>query len=125
MRPFAFPDLPPESDGTMKNYVQPGNIITVTAPVDTASGDGVLVGSIFGVAAIAALAGNDVEIDLVGVYDLPKVPAQAWTQGAPVYWDATAKNVTTTATNNTKIGVATLPAANPSSFGRVRLNGSF
>ncbi len=109
----------------MRNYVQPGNIITVIAPVDVASGDGVLVGSIFGIAGISAPAGTEVEIDLVGVYDLAKTSAQAWTQGAAVYWDAANKVVTTTAAGNTKIGVATLPAANPSAIGRVRLNGSF
>ena len=30
----------------MKNYVQPGNTITLTAPYAVASGDGLLVGSI-------------------------------------------------------------------------------
>ena len=35
----------------MKNYVQPGNTITLTAPYAVTSGDGFLVGSIFGVAA--------------------------------------------------------------------------
>ena len=35
----------------MKNYVQPGNTITLTAPYTVASGDGLLVGSIFGIAA--------------------------------------------------------------------------
>ena len=33
----------------MKNYVQPGNTITLTAPYAIASGDGLLVGSIFGI----------------------------------------------------------------------------
>ncbi|WP_375455721.1 DUF2190 family protein [uncultured Methylobacterium sp.] len=109
----------------MKNYVQKGDILTVTAPSDVASGDGVIVGAIFGIAGISALSGADVEIDVEGVYDLPKVSAQPWTQGAAVYWDAAAKNVTTTSAGNTKIGVAVLAAANPSSVGRVRLNGTF
>ena len=33
----------------MKNYVQPGNTITLTAPYAVASGDGLLVGAIFGI----------------------------------------------------------------------------
>ena len=33
----------------MKTYVQPGNTITLTAPYAVASGDGLLVGSIFGI----------------------------------------------------------------------------
>ena len=109
----------------MKNYVQPGNILTVTAPYDVASGDGVLVGTMFGVAAVSAASGADVQIDLVGVFDLTKLSAQAWTVGAAIYWDNTAKNCTTVTTSNTKIGVATAVAANPSGTGRVRLNGAF
>ena len=35
----------------MKNFVQPGSTITLTAPYAVASGDGLLVGAIFGVAA--------------------------------------------------------------------------
>lgn len=109
----------------MKNFVQKGDTVTVIAPSDVASGDGVLVGSLFGVATGAALAGAEVEIQTVGVHTMAKVPAQVWTQGAPVYWDNAAKNVTTTVGSNTKIGVALLATANPSAVGTVRLNGSF
>ena len=57
----------------MKNYVQPGNTITLTAPYAVASGDGLLVGSIFGIAAGAAAIGEPVETALVGVFDITKV----------------------------------------------------
>ena len=63
----------------MKNYVQPGNTITLTAPYAVASGDGLLVGSIFGIAAGAAALGEPVESALVGVFDITKVGSQAWT----------------------------------------------
>ncbi|ODA67103.1 hypothetical protein A7A08_01849 [Methyloligella halotolerans] len=56
----------------MKNFVQPGNTITVPAPTAVASGDGVLVGSLFGVANYDAAPGEAVEIDAIGVFDLPK-----------------------------------------------------
>lgn len=109
----------------MKNFIQTGDSVTLTAPYDVASGDGLLVGAVFGVATLAALANADVETQLVGVVDLPKVSAQAWTIGAAVYWDNAAKNVTTVAGGNTKIGAALAVAANPSATGRVRLNGTF
>lgn len=109
----------------MKNYVQPGNTITVNAPADVLSGAGVLVGSIFGVASYDALSGQQVEIAVVGVFDMAKVSAQAWTAGARIYWDDTAKNCTTTASTNKLIGVAVADAANPSAVGRVRLSGAF
>ncbi len=51
----------------MKNFVQPGNTITLTAPYAVASGDGLLVGSIFGIAAGAAALGEPVETSLVVV----------------------------------------------------------
>ena len=48
----------------MKNYVQPGNVVTLIAPANVKSGDGVLVGSLFGVAAYDALIGAEVEVAL-------------------------------------------------------------
>ena len=111
----------------MKNYVQPGNTITLTAPYAFVSGDGLLVGSIFGVAAGSAALGETVEASLVGVFDLKKVASQAWAAGDKVYWDNTNKEATKTATANTLIGVATEAVAGGAGdvIGRVRLNGSF
>lgn len=106
----------------MKNYVQPGNTITVPAPANVLAGAGVLVGNIFGIAAYDALSGDDVEIAMTGVFDLPKVSAQEWTVGATIYWDNSEKVCTTTASSNKAIGLAILAAANPSAIGRVRLN---
>ncbi|HGG04732.1 MAG TPA: DUF2190 family protein [Aliiroseovarius sp.] len=108
----------------MKNYIQPGDTVTVAAPADVLSGAGVLVGALFGVAAYDALTAADVEISRRGVFDLAKTSAQAWTQGAKIYWDNSAKVCTTTASGNTLIGVAVLAAANPSSTGRVLLDGA-
>ena len=111
----------------MKNYVQPGNTLTLTAPHDVISGDGLLVGSIFGVASGAAAIAEPVETALVGVFDITKVGSQAWTVGAKVYWDDSNKRCTTVATDNTLIGVAVEAVAGGAgdTIGRVRLNGSF
>lgn len=111
----------------MKNFVQPGNTLTLPAPYAVASGGGLLVGSIFGVAVGDAASGETVEAALTGVFDLPKVGSQAWTVGARVYWDDTNKHCTTVATGNTLIGVATEAVAGGAgdTIGRVRLNGSF
>ena len=111
----------------MKNYVQPGNTVTLTAPYAVASGDGLLVGSIFGVAAGTAALGDAVEAALTGVYDLKKVASQAWAAGDKVYWDNTAKEATKTTTSNALIGVAVVAVAGGAgdTIGRVRLNGAF
>jgi predicted RecA/RadA family phage recombinase len=110
----------------VKNFVQPGNTITLTAPYDAASGDGLLVGSIFGVASGAASSGEIVEAALVGVFDLKKVASQAWAVGDRIYWDDTNRQTTKTATSNTLIGVAIEAVANGAGdlVGRVRHNGT-
>ena len=111
----------------MKNYVQPGNTITLTAPYAVTSGDGLLVGAIFGVAAGTAALGEAVETAVEGVFDLKKVASQAWATGDKIYWDNTNKEATKTATANTLIGIATEAVAGGAGdvIGRVRLNGSF
>lgn len=115
----------------MKNYVAPGKTLTLAAPYVLTSGQGALVGTVFGVAATDIANGVRGEFDVVGVFDLTKATGQAWTEGATLYWDNTAKNVTTTSTSNTKIGVALANdaigtmAASADTVGRVRLNGSF
>ena len=111
----------------MKNYVQPGNTITLTAPYAVTSGDGLLVGSVFGIASADAALGEPVEAALTGVFDLTKIGSQAWTVGAKVYWDDTNKRTTSVATSNTLIGVATEAVAGGAAdtIGRVRLNASF
>jgi len=111
----------------MKNFVQPGNTITLTAPYAVASGDGLLVGAIFGVAAGSAASGDPVEAALIGVFDITKVGSQAWTVGAKVYWDDTNKRCTTVSTDNTLVGVAIAAVASGAgdTIGRVRLNAAF
>ena len=110
----------------MKTYIQPGHAVTLAAPYAVLSGDGLLVGSLFGIATHDAASGAEVETQLTGVVDMAKAASQAWTVGAKVYWDNTAKVATTTATNNTLIGVALLAVGNTAgeTIGRVRLNGS-
>lgn len=109
----------------MRNYIQKGNTLTLIAPYNVLSGGGLLVGSIFGVANGDALSTEEVEADVVGVFELAKTSAQAWTQGVLIYWDNTAKVATTTSSGNKLIGTAALAAANPSATGTVRLNGAF
>ena len=111
----------------MKNYVQPGTTLTLTAPYAVTSGDGLLVGSIFGVAAGDATSGATVEAALTGVFDLTKIGSQAWTAGVKVYWDDANKRCTTVATDNTLVGVAVEAVASGAgdTVGRVRLNATF
>lgn len=106
----------------MKNWIQPGDIVTVVAPAAVNSGDGLMVGTLFGVAISTAASGDSLEMVTEGVVDLPKA-AVAITQGAKVYWDNAAKNVTTTVGTNTLVGCALVAVAVGDATTRVRLNG--
>lgn len=91
----------------MKGFIQDGEVITAPAPYAVASGGGVKIGAIVGVATISAAEGEDVTIKRRGVMKVAKAASQAWTAWTTkVYWDDTAKNFTSTATSNTLVGVA-------------------
>ena len=111
----------------MKNFIQTGETLTLSAPYQVNSGKGFLVGSIFAVAASTAANGAEVEGVTTGVFELDKADSQAWTVGAKIYWDNTNKVCTTTASGNTLIGVAAVAVAATAGLilGKVRLNGSF
>lgn len=104
----------------MINKLYDGHLLLLTAPYDRLSGQGALVGSIFGVACVDVLSGVSAAFEVTGVFDLPKA-ALPVSEGAKMYWDAAAKNVTPTATANTLIGVSieAYLAGNPTC--RVRL----
>lgn len=95
----------------MRNYVQRGDALTIPAPAGgVSSGDGVLAGALFGVAASTADEGEDVAVSVEGVFELPKHAADAVTVGAVLYWDATPGELTTTSTDNTRVGYAAAAA---------------
>lgn len=107
-----------------RNYVQPGNTLTLTAPSGgVVSGTVYLIGTLLVVAQATVAQTLPFEGKVTGVFTVPKTNAQAWTEGAKVYWDNTAKEFTTTSTSNTLAGVAAAAAANPSTTGNVRLDG--
>ena len=108
----------------MKNFVKNGYDIVITAGADIVSGQGVLTGSLFGVAVANIANGASGPVKTTGVFDLPKVGSQAWSVGALVYWNGTA--CTTTASTNKLIGVAIVATGSGAgeTTGRVRLNGA-
>ncbi len=99
-----------------------------------ATGKGYLVGDLLGVvmnvkrggriifAGEASAQGDEVVIDLKGVYRLPKASG-AVTEGQVLYWDDTAKNITTTASTNKVAGWAAAPQASGDATVDVKLKG--
>ena len=85
------------------------------------SGQGMLVGAFFGVAAMDAAQNATVECETRGEFDLPKEPALAISQGARVFWDNTNRRLTTTATSNFQVGICTVAALAADATVRVML----
>lgn len=93
----------------MRNYVQPGDSLAVAVPYagGVTAGQGVLVGALFGVAAVDGAQNATIEVQTKGVFDLAKEPALAITAGARVFWDDANRRLTTSATDNFCVGLAT------------------
>lgn len=108
----------------MKNYIQNGDVVTVTAPNGgVVSGLGMIVGGLFGIAATTVPEGSTVEIATTGVYDLPKAPATVFALGDRVGWDDTAKAIAPPAAGLYPVGIAITAAGNGAVTVRVRLDG--
>ena len=90
-----------------------GSTIAVNTPV--------LVGDVVGVALTDIPNNTTGTLQLAGVADLPKKTGEAWTIGAKVYWDDSAKNFTTTATSNTCAAWAYQAQASGDTVGRLKL----
>jgi predicted RecA/RadA family phage recombinase len=110
----------------MKNFIQPGDVVTVTAPRTVTAGEIVVVGLLAGVSVHAAASDTPVEIQTSGVFEVAKASAQAWaTVGLPIYVvPGTGLATTATTTGNVLIGTNLATAVNPSATGLVRLNGT-
>lgn len=105
----------------MKNFVQNGKMIEVTLAAVITSGTALLIGTLLGVAVTSGGIGDVINFQTEGVFDLPKA-AGAITVGAAVYWDDTAKNITTTASGNTLIGKCWVAAAGGDATVSVKLS---
>ena len=107
----------------MKNFVQNGKNVDITAPYAVVSGGGVLVGALFGVAVADIANGAVGSIATEGVYDLAAATGTGTNaaQGDKAYWDNSAKKVTAVATNNTFVGYFLAAKATGDAVARVRL----
>lgn len=104
----------------MKNFVQHGDTVTLSAPAGgVVSGGGYLIGALFGVAAQTVPAGQPFDLEVKGVFDLPRADGAVFTPGAPVFWDTAVQACNVEAEGRFRIGVA-LPGGLDV---RVRLDG--
>ena len=87
------------------------------------SGNGVVIGALFGIASKTAAAGETVTLATDGVFDLPKLASAAIAVGDAVAWDDAAKQVNVPATGRYPMGIAIEAAGNGATTVRVRLDG--
>lgn len=108
----------------MKNYIQDGARLQYanSSGSTITSGTGVLVGKRLGVA-VADIANNTTGVlAMDGVFLLPKTLANVIAQGDLLYWNDTAKELTSTASGNTFAGYAHKAAGSTSSTIECRIN---
>ena len=90
----------------MKNYVRDGDRLPQVAPSGgVVSGTAYKIGDLFGVALFSAAQGVEFTLCTCGVFNLPKAASITPNPGVKLYWDDTAKNITTTSSANTLVGV--------------------
>lgn len=107
----------------MTNSVSEGKTLNIIAPSGgLASGQAILVGLLLAVVVAAVLEGETAVGYIDGCYELPKATG-AVTQGVRLYWDDTAKKLTTTASGNTLAGFAADAAASGDGTVKIILKG--
>ena len=106
----------------MKNYVQDGEVLSLTPAAAVASGVGYLFGaSLFGVACADVAISTSGSFQTEGVVEVAKTSALAITTGDRLFWDATNKCVNKTLTAQQCVGIAVADAANPSATVTMKL----
>ena len=105
----------------MASYVQDDCTFDYTPSADVVVGQVVLLADTVTVASRPIASGVMGAVSVEGVFSLPKASG-AITQGAIVYWDASAGNVTTTSSGNKRAGKAAAAAVSGDTTVSVALN---
>lgn len=105
----------------MASYVQGDCLIDYTPSAAVAAGDVVVLNDLVAVAPVAIAANALGAVSVEGVWSMPKATG-AINQGALVYWDATAGNITTTSSGNKRAGKAAKAAASGDATVQVLIN---
>lgn len=106
-----------------KNFIENGDAVQIRATEDVKSGDVVIIGEMVGVAITDITTGELGACSTVGVWEFNAKAADNISQGAVVYWDATAKEATTTKGSNKVLGKAWSTSPASSTTIAVKING--
>ena len=107
-----------------KNYTQTGDSLAYTngGGAAIASGSAFVMGARVAVALTDIAVGESGTVAARGVFTLAKLGTDVVAQGALLYWDATNKRLTTTASGNTLAGYAAAPAGNGATTVAIAIN---
>ena len=100
--------------------------MTLTAPYARSSGEGALVGALFGVAVADVANGEEGVFCTEGIFTLTKATGNGTggSQGAKAYWVAASKSVSAASSGNTLIGCFAATCADGDATANVRINGT-
>jgi predicted RecA/RadA family phage recombinase len=106
----------------VKNFIQQGDVLTLTPAAAVASGVGYLFGTgLFGVATDDVVISTPGEFVTEGVVEIAKTDSLAIAVGARVYWDATNKCVNLTATAQQCVGICVEAVAATAGIVKVKI----
>ena len=106
-----------------KNFVQNGHVLTWVATANVVSGEIVKANGLVFVVLIDASIGEETEVAVSGVYEVPKAAADTPSAFQKAYWNDTNKEFTTTASGNTLVGCFVADYAANTTVAHVRFNG--
>lgn len=104
-------------------YIQNGRYVEVPLPYARSGGQGVQVGSLFGVCVVDGASGEVINIDTEGVYGLTAATGSGTdaTIGVAAYWDDANKRITPQASTHLQVGTFAAVKTTSQAYASVRL----
>lgn len=106
----------------MQTLINEGEVLDVVLAADATTDVPFLLGDLLVVPVKNGLSGETIACVAQGNVELPKVTGTAIAVGVKVYWDNTAKNITTTTSGNKHVGYSSFAAASGATTIPVLLN---
>lgn len=89
-------------------YQQPGDVLTLVAPVaGVTNGVPVILGGLFVIPNATASSGNSFTAYVTGVHAYTKTASQAWTLGQAIYWNTSTSKFDSDGSTGPFVGIAT------------------
>jgi predicted RecA/RadA family phage recombinase len=102
----------PLEQSKMKNFLQPGETVELTAPSGgVVSGGAYLIGGLFGVAVFSAAEAEKFNLVRKGVFTFDKTTSQEYAEGDPLYFNPATGKLTNVAGSLRRVAIATAAAA--------------